>query len=193
MDTEPDVDSSTSRITVPLLIPCLESEVGNVAEPWRSRRGVPSSSFVLKWVLTAGVVLAVGVTDWGLDGNGAGEMGSCSGGASVKKFSTGAVISIGTRASGMGTRVGSGMELTSVNAGGGGGASGGGSSNGGGGGGWKMAVSTSRTVRSAVSGWTVNKRAIPRTANRIAEAAMPMMVDRKFKIQGSSFKKDICL
>lgn len=68
--------------------------------------------------------------------NVSGAIGSGAGARSVKKFSTGAVISIGTCACGIGTRVGSGRALTSVRAGGGGGgASGGGSSIGGGGGG----------------------------------------------------------
>ena len=64
-----------------------------------------------------------------------GATGSGAGARSVKKFSTGAVMSMGIFACGTGTRVGSGRELTSVRAGGGGGESEGGSSIGGAGGG----------------------------------------------------------
>jgi hypothetical protein len=37
-----------------------------------------------------------------------------------------------------------------------------------------------------------NKRATPSTARRIAEAAMPMMVDLKFNIQLSRFNEEEC-
>jgi hypothetical protein len=47
MLTEPEVDSSTSKVTVPRVTPLRESELGKEAEPWRRRRGVPSSSLVL--------------------------------------------------------------------------------------------------------------------------------------------------
>jgi len=101
-----------------------------------------------------------------------------------EKLSTGALMSMGTYACGMGTRVGSGKELTSVRAGGGGGASGGRSSiGGGGGGGSKVVVSTSRISRSGTVLSIVYRRAIPSTASRMAEAAMPVMVDLKFKFQ----------
>lgn len=113
-----------------------------------------------------------------------GSMGSEAGAISVKKFSTGVLMSIGICACGIGTRVGSGSALTSVSEGGGGGEiSGGGSSKGGGGGGGSnVAISTSRIVRSVVAGSLVYRRALPRTTRIIAEAAMPMMVDLKFKL-----------
>lgn len=45
--TEPVVESSTSKMTVPLFTPLLESEDGKDVDPWRSKRGVLSSSVVL--------------------------------------------------------------------------------------------------------------------------------------------------
>lgn len=45
--TDPEVESSTSNTTVPLLTPLRARLDGKVAEPWRNKRGVPSSSLVL--------------------------------------------------------------------------------------------------------------------------------------------------
>lgn len=108
----------------------------------------------------------------------------------MKKSSTGAVMSTGTRAFGIGTMVESGSALTSMSEGGGGGVSGISSRGGGGGGGSKVAVSSSRIVRSGMLVVTVNRRASPSTAKRMAEAAMPVMVDLKFKSQNSTFKEE---
>ncbi len=111
----------------------------------------------------------------------------------MKNVSVGAVMSIGTCAWGMGMRVGSGSELTVVIAGGGGGASGGGSSiGGGGGGGSKVEVSISRISSSGTVLSIVNRRAIPSTAKRMAEAAMPMMVERKFKTLNFKLQRRGC-
>ena len=54
-----------------------------------------------------------------------------------------------------------------------------------------MVVSTSRMVRSGVLAVTVNRRAMPSTAKRMAEAAMPMMVDLRFKFQLSMKKTGV--
>ena len=117
-------------------------------------------------------------TGLGAAGNGAGDR-------SAKKVSTGTLMFIGTCACGMDTRDGSGSGLTLVKAGGGGGASGGGFSAGGGGGGSMVTVSISRTSRSGTWVSTVKRRAMPSTAKRMAEAAMPMMVDLRFKFHFS--------
>ncbi len=47
MLTEPEEESSTSKVTVPRLTPLRAKDDGKLAEPWRSRRGVPSSSLAL--------------------------------------------------------------------------------------------------------------------------------------------------
>ena len=130
----------------------------------------------------SGLMLACFGTGKGVVGSGAGTM-------SEKKFSTGIAMSIGTAALGITTRVGSGSSLTSMSAGGRGGVSGI-SSWGGGGGGSKVAVSISRIVRSGISVVTVNRRATPSTASRMAEAAMPVMVDLKFNVQISTSKEE---
>ena len=90
MFTAPLVDISISNTTVPRRTPLLASDAGKVADPWRSRLGMPSSSVVSKRVFSVGLGrgVGVGVTIWGGLGNGAGAK-------SVKKFSTGVVMSMG--------------------------------------------------------------------------------------------------
>jgi len=173
--TVPLVEISISKTTVPRGTPLRASDAGNVAEPCRSSLGMPSSSVVLKRVLTVGVGCGFVTAISGGLGNGGGAK-------SVKKFSTGVVMSIGTVACGMGTRVGSGNALTCVSEGGGGGRSGGGSSSGGGGGGSMVAVSNSLIVRSGVMIFPVNKRENPNTANRAMAAQIPRMMALRFKV-----------
>ncbi len=91
-------------------------------------------------------------------------------------------MSMGTELTGRGTREVSGMGSILVSAGGGGARGGCSSGGGGGGGGSKVMVSISRMVRSGVFSTTVNRRANPKTASSIAEAVMPMMMERRFKL-----------
>lgn len=54
MLTAPDAEIVILNTTVPRLIPLRASDEGNVAVPWRSTRGIPSSSLAVYWDFTAG-------------------------------------------------------------------------------------------------------------------------------------------
>lgn len=186
MRTAPDGEIEILNTTVPRLTPLRASDEGKVAEPCLITRGILSSSPEVYWDFVIGGALGRTGLVWVGFRVGIGGVGRGAGARSAKKISTGVVMSNGISARGMGTLVRSGSAVTSMSAGGGGGVSGI-SSRGGGGGGSKVAVSTLRMVRSGIVVVTVNSRATPSTARSMAEAAMPMMVDLRFKSQGSTF------
>jgi len=183
-DTAPRGLSSTSNTTVPVVIPCLASDAGNAADPWRNNRGVASSS-PTEYVSRSGGGggdgrggvgrTCGGSALWG----GAGGVGSGAGGRSEKNVSTGIVTSMGISARGIGTREGSGMSLNSAITGVGGGSGGGASGGGGGGGGSSgSSVSISRIIKSGTPTCPTISRDSASTQISVPAAAMPMRMER---------------